>query len=128
VDFKRFGELLGARLSQLDHSKSKSRFSDVLSKLSRSKNSLSRDHADLSRSLHAPKGKEAALARQDHVLERSGDVSQFSRTQNNLTRTANNASSISGKSPKNSQLSKGSVLQQKKEEVLPKEPSVHAKL
>lgn len=102
VDFKKFGELLSARMSQIDQAKSKSKFSDVLSKLSKSKQSLSKD--DLSRSLHTTKGKEA-FGRHDHVLERSVDE-QFSKTQNNLTKTINNPSQLSQKSPNHSKISR----------------------
>jgi hypothetical protein len=98
-------------MSQIDQNKSKSRFSDVLSKLSKSKHSLSKD--DLSRSLHMAKGKEP-YHKQDHVLERSAE--SFSRTQNNLTKTINNPSQLSEKSPKNSKLLQ---LKQEKPEQTP---------
>ncbi len=61
--------MLQGKFSQIDNSKSKSKLSNILSKLSKSKNSFSRDGLELSKSLHNTKKEH--YPKQDTILERS---------------------------------------------------------
>ena len=60
LDFKQFADAVSKKCSQIDKSKLKAKASDILSKLSKSKEimSLSRSKLELSHSLHTIKPKE----------------------------------------------------------------------